>query len=600
VAKKSPFVKEATTLSGFKNLKTLAVLDIDTLDLVPELRSCIRNSAGSLSKLKLSFSEKLASLARSPSVDPDPEDSVSEDDFQPLPPPPQNDDASGPAKVFRAQEEKKAQESALGRIFDTEPLLDIRSRRNRENDKGKPEVKDTKGELPIKSDDDFVSRIKTYVSKLLPEVNGTGNLAASQEVLDAIGLAAQKYLDEIKPTKENEQETPNDTNASSSSANPSSDTTATEESADTNESGVSLFSQPTAPGKAKAAQKDVSPEDIDIEEPEGELSIDPQDPPGSDSPVDEAAATSSEPSSSAAAGVGHAKAEYGKAMANLVAQKANYKELSAKLDEFEAYARQLDREIQRIHANSATVDLKSLVEAESQMLSFNRSIQDMQREISILEAEIEFAERIQPTTTDRDKLHAHIQRMGEYLRKTRGMALESLSIYLIPVKASVLSRAVDLRVLRRLTLLNVGIQNPVWALLHKENKEAPLALRKIFTDHVTPIFLNFVSALQEVHELFMLEREVKYKPESFAPRTEVTIDQIRKMALKRHMGTLRRLMIKNLADTAWDVNEKTVLLLCRHGRKLEELACNMSVRAMVCFSSTSEAVCSLFSLSIRH
>jgi hypothetical protein len=152
------------------------------------------------------------------------------------------------------------------------------------------------------------------------------------------------------------------------------------------------------------------------------------------------------------------------------------------------------------------------------------------------------------------------------------------------VKASVLSRAVDVRVLRRLTLLNVGVQAPIWGLLHWENIQAPLPLRKIYTDNVSHVFLNFVSSLKELHELFMLEREAKAKPESFAPRTHTTIDQIRRMVLKKHLPTIRKLMIKNLADTSWDLNEKAILLLCMQGKKLEELACNMNIPAMVCSS----------------
>jgi hypothetical protein len=41
-------------------------------------------------------------------------------------------------------------------------------------------------------------------------------------------------------------------------------------------------------------------------------------------------------------------------------------------------------------------------------------------------------------------------------------------------------------------------------------------------------------------------------------------------------------MIKNLAGVGWDMNDKAILLLCRQGKQLEELACNMSVRAVVC------------------
>lgn len=195
------------------------------------------------------------------------------------------------------------------------------------------------------------------------------------------------------------------------------------------------------------------------------------------------------------------------------------------------------------------------------------------------------------TTTPQDQA-----KIDDYLRTTRGIALRSLSIYLIPVKASVLSRAIDLRVLRRLTLLNVGPQAPIWLHLQRENKESPLPLRKISTDNVSMVFLNFVSQLEELHELFMLERDIKYKPESFAPKTTTTIDQIRKIVLKKHMPTLKRLMIKNIADTAWDVNDKTIMLMCKRGRNLEELACSMGIRAIVSSSeSISRLVCVLTS-----
>ncbi|KAL2126664.1 hypothetical protein VTI74DRAFT_434 [Chaetomium olivicolor] len=161
--------------------------------------------------------------------------------------------------------------------------------------------------------------------------------------------------------------------------------------------------------------------------------------------------------------------------------------------------------------------------------------------------------------------HAQSREMREYLRTTRGPPLESLSIYLIPVKASVLSRAVDLWVLRRLTLLNVGVQAPIWSFLLTKNTNAPLPLREIFTHNVLLTFLKLVNFLKEVHKLFLLERGPKSKPESFAPRRTTTIDHIRRLALKKHPSTLRKLRIKNLADTAWDVNENRSC--CSSGRE---------------------------------
>jgi hypothetical protein len=171
--------------------------------------------------------------------------------------------------------------------------------------------------------------------------------------------------------------------------------------------------------------------------------------------------------------------------------------------------------------------------------------------------------------------------MTEYLRSTRGIALETLSIYLIPVKPSVLHKAIDLRTLRRITLLNVGPQAPIWTHFLRENKESPLPLRQIFTDNVSVAFLNFVSSLEEVHDLFMLERDNKYKPESFAPKTNTTITQIRRLVLKKHMHTLRRLMVKNQMDHSWDFDDKTFSVVCGRGQKLEELACSTSIKAVV-------------------
>jgi hypothetical protein len=199
----------------------------------------------------------------------------------------------------------------------------------------------------------------------------------------------------------------------------------------------------------------------------------------------------------------------------------------------------------------------------------------------IVEAEIDDAEKQIPLVAAAEDADAQSRRISEYLRSTRGLALQSLSIYLIPVKASVLSRAVDLCTLRRLTLLNVGAQAPIWAHLAKENKESPLGLRKIFTDNVSKPFLTFVSQLDELHELFILERDSKYKPESFAPKTTTTIDQIRRLVLKKHIHTLKRLMIKNQLDQSWDLDEKTILLICGRAKRLQELAGNMGIRAVV-------------------
>lgn len=557
-------------MSGFTKLKSLAVLDIDSLDMVSELQSCVRNSAGTLSKLELSFSEKLASSARKPQIDPDPEDSDQEDDIMPMPPSHnQHEEMSGPARAFRAQEEKKTQEAVLGKIFDVEstPLEKLQG--------AIVVVEVEKKKTKVKSEQELVDFMKTIATKFMGELNGTRDHAASQDIVDMIGAAAQKYIAEVKLLKEKEDEKSNAAEPSSSSASQPADEKSAETPAESSEPTVSLFSDTATPNKAKDSQGNVSPDDIDIEEPEEQLAMDIDEPPASEAAVNEPVAPPADAPVPAVAAVGNTKEEYGKVLAALESQKENYMAL---VEEFESQGNTLTKEIQRWRASNSP-DLPNIYDAESQLRNLTQRIRDMQKEITACRLAIEGAEKGLHQDQDR------VRHMRDYMRQTRGVALESFSVYLIPVKASVLSRAVDLRVLRRLTLLNVGIQAPIWALLQRENAEAPLPLRKIFTDNVSAVFLNFVASLPELHDLFLLERENKSKPESFAPRTQTTIDQIRRLVLKKHLATLQRLMIKNLADTSWDMNDKTILMLCRQGKTLEELACNMSVRAVVCLFS---------------
>ena len=53
------------------------------------------------------------------------------------------------------------------------------------------------------------------------------------------------------------------------------------------------------------------------------------------------------------------------------------------------------------------------------------------------------------------------------MRATHGLQLEELTLNLIPLKASIITRALDLSVLRRITLVDVGKQDAFWSLLHR-------------------------------------------------------------------------------------------------------------------------------------
>lgn len=162
------------------------------------------------------------------------------------------------------------------------------------------------------------------------------------------------------------------------------------------------------------------------------------------------------------------------------------------------------------------------------------------------------------------------QSIQDYIRQTHGIPLESLSIHLIPVKPTVLCRAVDVSGLRHLSLLNVGPQRHLWTMLQKI--KYPSRLTSIHTDNVTPAFLSFVNSLDEVTELFMIERSSRAKVEPFASKTSVKIEDIRKQILKKHMKHLRRLMIRNDEDSGWALSRQSVRFLTNAGTNLIELA----------------------------
>lgn len=177
------------------------------------------------------------------------------------------------------------------------------------------------------------------------------------------------------------------------------------------------------------------------------------------------------------------------------------------------------------------------------------------------------------------------------------MSIQTLKICLVPVKASVLSQAIDVTCIKELTLLNVGNQAPIWSMLTKELKKGPIALRSVFTDHVSASFLTCMAKLPQLDDLLMLERGLRHKPESFAPRTATSINQIRRLVLKRHMPTLKRLMIKDDHNySTWDANEKTMILICTRGVQLEELAVSLNIKALVsccCCSFACHWICGL-------
>ena len=174
--------------------------------------------------------------------------------------------------------------------------------------------------------------------------------------------------------------------------------------------------------------------------------------------------------------------------------------------------------------------------------------------------------------------------MQAYIRATHGLQLEELSLEWVPLKASIVARALDLSVLKRLTLLEVGPQDALWTLLVRLQSATQItAFKCIHTDNVSLPFVKFLATFEGLEELFMLERNKKQAAEP-EPDSTVTISTIRKGALRKHMPTLQRLSLRNERNEQWDVDPKTLRCLALKGPKLRELAFSLSLKTYVsCF-----------------
>ena len=194
--------------------------------------------------------------------------------------------------------------------------------------------------------------------------------------------------------------------------------------------------------------------------------------------------------------------------------------------------------------------------------------------------------------------------MQAYIRATHGLQLEELSLEWVPLKASIVARALDLSVLKRLTLLEVGSQDAFWTLLVRLQSATQItAFKSIHTDNVSLPFVKFLSTFEGLEELFMLERNKKQAAEA-EPESTVTISSIRKGALRKHMPTLQRLSLRNERNEQWDVDPKTLRCLALKGTKLRELAFTLNLKTYVSHSTPQHAdhanKYSTFSCSSSH
>ena len=189
--------------------------------------------------------------------------------------------------------------------------------------------------------------------------------------------------------------------------------------------------------------------------------------------------------------------------------------------------------------------------------------------------EAEAASHIEPANTAPSAMEA----MQDYVRATHGLQLTELRLAWIPLKASIVGRALDLQVLQRVTLLECGSQDTFWSLLVRlTNPDNPIAFKSIHTDHVSIALINYLGTFEGLEELFLHERNVKNDADQ---ESVVDINRFRKNALRNHMSSLKRLMLRNERNSTWDVDPQFLRFVASKGHKLVELACSMRMSTYV-------------------
>ncbi|MCJ1390268.1 hypothetical protein MMC18_003126 [Xylographa bjoerkii] len=178
----------------------------------------------------------------------------------------------------------------------------------------------------------------------------------------------------------------------------------------------------------------------------------------------------------------------------------------------------------------------------------------------------------------RQKFKSTDETMQEYIRTKHGFNLEDLTLYLIPLKPSVIGKALDLSCLVKLTLLSVGPQGGFWSYVARVRKESfsSVHLHYIHTDDVSLAFLHCVAQLSGLRDLFMMRRSSKESDPS-SSSSPASISDIRLFALRKHVTTLERLMVMNNEDDSWDLDSKTMRLLTARGALLKELSFSVNV-----------------------
>ncbi|KAL8696620.1 MAG: hypothetical protein Q9224_002703 [Gallowayella concinna] len=619
-------------LSGFKHLSSLSLLGISSLDYLEEINGCMKANTTSLKSLSLSLSHDMALKARKVSAAPPPADDATSDDEDEelLDPSPANNPVPTMPTTTEAdvRKEKQAQETILARIFDMEQQHNESKRleRNLALSGEKPEFKDA-----AKSD---LQAMKTMAKKL-SEIGyqGAGAEHMVREAIEMVHKATAEYLGNhpsvlTKPVL-------GSTGSASASSDPAvahplpytGSSAIPEEASEAlvskilakheeaskapqalqdhvQSNGFGIFNDPLQQqgGLSTASASEPYPQWPPLASDSGwntQPSIpDPvfsnTEPPGMMFPPLPSGAAATQKSKKTNGETSSVSKQIGGKIAPMHLDPAP---ITSTLPPGEPMDDSLD--IDMTHPdedpNEVNPDQETVSEEEEEEELDGKAGVDLPspRKRGRFEASAETENTEKPSSSiSRSNVAASAadpsprkeqspeEAMQMWIREKHGYQLEEIKLYWIPMRAGILSRAVDLAVLKRITLLHCGSQDGFWMILAGfQSRQGTIGLTSIHTDNVSKSFLKLLKMFGGLKELFMHERSKKIiDTDPASAQTKVTITEIRQQALRKHLKTLERLMIKNETDSSWDLDAITIMLLSNKGSSLIELAISLGAK----------------------
>ncbi|EEP82287.1 predicted protein [Uncinocarpus reesii 1704] len=563
------------TFSHIQKLKSLAILDMECLGYLNEIACCVSASSTTLKTLKLSFSERLAAKAQKKAVvensdtesDTQDDDIYEPDDAAPPPPPATvfpsiipTTSTSNPNNDAKVRNERLMQEKTLSRIFSLENEASMHKLVHKIVYSSNAAAHDQK----LVADKTTNSPDKTFMFELHGIVT---DLHLGKATLTP-GLNAMKTVERVQNATSKFLKTWGDSQLSQKLS--AFQIELLEKHA------LSLEKKGSIAFAAEPSPTDVTlAKDFGLTAQSSDIDPDEQNSSNSDNPVSQETTSAS-------------------ASAHLIEQ-PNSSEVATRGFTFSIPAKN-ENELER--RMMAIVDMEhpdNLSEGEDQEFLDPREIAVQRNdrapedvngwpgstEERDLQSSIKGKEPIRgphesPANAKFDSSRefgtmSTEQAIQEYIRLNHGIALESLSIQLIPLKTSVICRAINIWSLKHISLLNVGPQRAFWATLMQLNKSNPLQISSIHSDNVTLQLLAFIGSLDFVDELFLIERKASPVSDPPAPKPPIRISHIYSLALETHMKHLKRLMIRNDVDSSWNLDRWNTRCITTNGSNLVEL-----------------------------